>query len=233
VALRQALDLGRPRASSGDGASEAVPRAVRVLVADSRPQTRLGVRLALETAGGEVCAEAVDAVGAVELALREQPDVCLIEAGLPGGAVAATAEIVSRFTETAVVLLAAPAHASRLFAALEAGAIGFLPEDTDAAALAHALKRVAEGEAALPRKLVTELVREFRERHRGGKPPPLRDLSSRELEVLALLHEGLSTAEIARRLFVAPVTVRTHVASILRKLDVPDRRAAAELLDSR
>jgi DNA-binding NarL/FixJ family response regulator len=204
-----------------------------VLVADSRPPTRLGVRLALETAGCEVCAEAADAAGVAELALREQPDVCLIEAGLPGDAVAATAEIVSRFSDTAVVLLAGPAHESRLFAAIEAGAIGFLPEDTDPAALAHALKRVAEGEAALPRKLVAELVREFRERHRRGTLPLLRDLTSRELEVLALLHEGLSTAVIAQRLFVAPVTVRTHVASILRKLDVPDRRAAAELLDSR
>jgi DNA-binding NarL/FixJ family response regulator len=204
-----------------------------VLVADSRPPTRLGVRLALETAGCEVCAEAVDAAGAVELALREQPDVCLLEAGLPGDAVAATAEIVSGVSDTAVVLLAGPADEARLFTALEAGAAGFLPEDTDSAGLAHALRRVAEGEAALPRRLVAKLVREFRERHRRGTPAPLRALTSRELEVLALLREGLSTAEIAKRLFVAPVTVRTHVASIVRKLQVPDRRAAADLLGPR
>lgn len=209
-----------------------MPQLVRVLVADSRPPTRLGVWLALENAGCEVCAEAGDAARAIELALSEQPDICLIGAALPGDAILATAEIVSLVPSTSVVIFAGTGDTSRLFAALEAGAIGFLPEDTDSHALAHALRATAAGQAALPRTLVAQLIREFRKRHRRSSLPLLRDLTSRELEVLALLHERLSTAEISRQLFVAPVTVRTHVASILRKLQVSDRQAAANLLDA-
>ena len=221
------------RASLGDEIGvDAGPLLVRVLVADSRPPTRLGIWMALENAGCEVCAEAADAPRAVALAVLERPDVCLIEAGLPGDALVATAEIGVRVPDTSVVLFGRPADERHLFAALEAGAIGFLPEDTDSHALADALRATLEGEAALPRRLVAELIREFRRRHRRGSLPLLRDLTSRELEVLTLLHERLSTAEISRRLFVAPVTVRTHVASILRKLHVADRQAASDMLDA-
>jgi DNA-binding NarL/FixJ family response regulator len=97
------------------------------------------------------------------------------------------------------------------------------------------VRGVVEGEAALPRKLAARVVEEFRGRvHRRRLAVPQRrgvDLTSREWEVLELMRQGLSTAEIATRLFVSPVTVRTHVASVLHKLDVPDRKSALELFE--
>jgi DNA-binding NarL/FixJ family response regulator len=122
-------------------------------------------------------------------------------------------------------------------AALDAGAAGYLLKDTTAARLPYAVRGVAEGEAALSRKLTARVLDEFRGRaQRRRLPLPHQhgvDLTSREWEVLELMRQELSTAEIAKRLFVSPVTVRTHVAALLRKLNVPDRRAAIELLEDR
>ena len=118
-----------------------------------------------------------------------------------------------------------------LFAALEVGACGYLTKSTDPERLAFALKRVSEGEAPLPRTLVARLIEEFQERYRRSRT--LHNLTEREKEVLELLDEGLGTAEIAARLFVARVTVRTHIASILKKLGVPDREAAVRAVGGR
>ena len=94
-----------------------------------------------------------------------------------------------------------------------------------------------EGEAALPRALVARVVDEFRERGRRRRLPLTKqkgvELTSREWEVLELMREDLTTAEIAERLFVSPVTVRSHIAAVLKKLRVPDRKAALKLLDER
>ena len=138
--------------------------------------------------------------------------------------------------EAVVVMLTVSQEDEDLFDALEAGAIGYLLKDTSPLRLPEALRAVLRGEAALPPHLVTKVVSEFRQRRRrrrvslpGRKPV---DLTDREREVLAMMRDGLTTAEMADRLFVAPVTIRTHVAAILRKLRVPDRRAAVELLGS-
>jgi DNA-binding NarL/FixJ family response regulator len=120
-----------------------------------------------------------------------------------------------------------------LFAALEAGACGYLTKDTDLERLAIALKRVPDGEGALPRKLVAKLIEEFQDRDRRRRMPPFHNLTGREVEVLELLTQGLKTAEIADRLFVARVTVRTHIASILKKLGVADRQAAVRVFTKR
>jgi two-component system nitrate/nitrite response regulator NarL len=202
-----------------------------VLVADASSATRSALRRGLETetAGCTVCAEASDAPETVDTALRERPDVCLIDPVLPGGGIDAAAAIVGELPDTAVVMLGDAPSDAELFAALEAGASGYLPKGIAPERLAVALHRLRAGEAALSRMLVTRLVAEFRRR----RSPQLRCLTSRELEVLELLCQGLRTAEIAARLFVARVTVRTHIAAILRKLDVPDREAAIRLLDER
>src|SRR5919106_6081910 len=114
------------------------------------------------------------------------------------------------------------------------GASGYLLKDMDPDRLAAALKGVLEGEAALPRHLVGRLVDEFRTREGKRRLPIFKQrgssLTSREWEVLQFLREGMSTAQIAKRLFVTPVTVRTHVSSVLKKLQVPDRQAAVRLL---
>ena len=205
----------------------------RVLVADDHPMTRVGVRLALERGGFEVCAEADDATSAVEAAERDRPDVCLLDIQMPGGGIRAAEEISRKVPEAAIVMLTVSRRDSDLFDALRAGASGYLLKDTDPERLPFALRGVLAGEAALPRNLVALLIDEFRER--GRRRPLLKKrgvtLTDREWEVLDLMSQGLTTFEIADRLFIEPVTVRTHVSAILKKLRVSSREAALQLLE--
>jgi two-component system nitrate/nitrite response regulator NarL len=192
---------------------------------------RLGVRLALESDHCLVCAEASDVSAAVEAALRVRPDLCLLDADLPGGGIAAVAEISSKLSRTRVVVFADSGMEADLFSALRAGASGYLFKDIDLARLPVTLRRVLEGEPALPRALVGRLIAELRSREEGRRLAIRYELTRRELEVLELLSEKLTTAEIAKRLFVAKVTVRTHIASILKKLGVQDRESAIRLVE--
>lgn len=206
----------------------------RVLIADDHAATRAGVRSALEGHGFVLCAEAADAPGAVEAARRERPAICLLDIHMPGGGLLAAAEIAHALPETAIVMLTVSRDDEHLFAALRVGAVGYLLKDTDPDRLPLALTGIINGEAAIPRVLVARLVEEFRGRGRRRRSSLLgqdAQLTRREWDVLELLREGTSTAEIAERLFISRVTVRTHVASILRKLRVPDRKAAIKLLD--
>jgi DNA-binding NarL/FixJ family response regulator len=207
---------------------------VRVVIADDHPPTRAGVRAALERAGFDICGEAATAQGAIELALRERPDVCLLDIHMPGGGIAAAAAISAALPATAVVALTVSQDDEDLFGAIKAGARGYLLKTTDPVRLPYALTGVLAGEAALPRQLVARLLAEFR--GRSGRRLHLRgrngvDLTSREWQVLEHLKEGLTTKEIGQRLFISPATVRTHIASILHKMDVPSRAAAVQLLD--
>ena len=209
----------------------------RVLIADDHPPTRAGIRSALEAAGMEVCADVADAGAAIDAAVREKPDVCLLDIHMPGSGIKAAAEIASRLPDTAVVMLTISRNDDDLFDSLRAGASGYLLKDIDPARLPLALEGVLRGEAALPRALTARLVEAFRQRGRRRRLQ-LRgergvDLTSREWEVLELMRDGLTTAEIAERLFVARVTVRRHVGSILRKLHVSTRAEAVERLSER
>jgi DNA-binding NarL/FixJ family response regulator len=206
-----------------------------VVLADDHPPVRAGVRVALERDGFVICAEAADGPGAVEAALRHHPDIVLMDINMPGNGIAATKEIARQLPETAIVMLTVSSADADLFDALCAGARGYLLKDIDPARLPQALRGVLDGEAALPRHLVALVIDEFRERRRHKRLPLAKergvDLTEREWEVLELLRQGLSTAEIGERLFIAPVTVRTHVSAILKKLHVPDRDAAVKLLE--
>lgn len=210
---------------------------IRVLLADDHAPTRAGVRQVLEGDGFLVCAEVASGPAAVEAALAEEPDVCLLDIRMPGGGIAAASEIARALPNTAIVMLTVSRDDADLFDALRAGACGYLLKDVDRAELPAALRGALAGEAPLPANLVARLIEEFRERGRRKrlllKKNPGVQLRNREWEVLELLREGLSTAEIAQRLFIAEVTVRTHVSSILRKLRVPDREAAVQLLEER
>jgi DNA-binding NarL/FixJ family response regulator len=203
--------------------------AVRVVVADAEPALREGVRLALENGRFAVCAEARSATAAVRAVKEHRPDLCLVDVALPGGGVAAVAEMRSAVPDTAVVVLTSSADEELLLGALEAGARGYLVKDIAPARLPGALEAVMRGEVALPRSLVAPLVTEYR---KGSSPAPPRIargralLTKRELEVLALLREGLHTREIGLRLAISQVTVRRHISTILAKLGVSDRAAA-------
>ena len=203
-------------------------------MADDHPPLRASVRRALEEHGFEVCAEVANAADSVAAAERERPDLCLLDVHMPGNGIAAAARIAARLPETAIVMLTVSDSDEDLFGALRAGVQGYLLKDMDPARLAFALEDVLAGEAALPRALVARVLDEFRARRRrrrlllpGGRGSTLTD---REWETLVLLAEGLSTAEAAERLLVAPVTVRRHAASIVKKLNVPDRRSLLQLL---
>ena len=211
------------------------PDRVRIVIADDHVPTRRGVRAALEDAGFEVCADVGSAAAAVREALAHDPEVVLLDVHMPGGGIAAAAEISEQRPNAQIVMLTASRDDGDLFDALRAGASGYLLKDTDPDRLGHALRGVLAGEAALPRALVARVVEEFRERGRRRRIPVLRrlnvDLTDREWGVLELLREELPTKEIAVRLQISEVTVRRHVGAILKKLQVADRAAALRLLD--
>jgi DNA-binding NarL/FixJ family response regulator len=198
---------------------------VTVLVAMAHALFRTGVRDVLETHGFVVCAEAATGHEAIARSTATKPRICLVDVELPGGGIHAAGEIARRLPATAVVMLAAVENDQDLFDSLVAGADGYLLKDAAPDHLARALWGVVSGEAALPRALVTRLVREFRDR--GRRRPGLgASLTEREWEVLEFIGQGRSTSDMARSLAVSPVTVRSHVSSLMKKLDVTSRAEA-------
>lgn len=206
---------------------------LRVVIADDHLPTRTGVREALEGDSCIVVAEAGTAGEAVDAAREHAPDVCLLDINMPGSGIAAAAEITLTVPDVAVVMLTASRDDEDLFAALRAGASGYLLKDMDPARLEPALRGVLAGEAVLPRWLVLKVVDQLRATPRRRILLPNRstaaELTEREAEILDLMAGGRSTQEIADRLFLAQVTVRTHISAILRKLRVRDRKAAVRL----
>jgi DNA-binding NarL/FixJ family response regulator len=211
-------------------------RRPRVLIAADHVTTRADLRLALERDGLVVSAEEDTGPGAVAAALRDPPDLCLVEVRVPGGGIEAAAAIRAHLPRTEVVMLSASGSDNDVFAALQAGASGYLLKEMDPARLAPTLVGVLRGEAALPRELTARLIREFRARTRRAPAGLVRrgenELTRREWEVLDCLCAGLATRAIAAQLFISQTTVRRHVASILRKLEVASREAAVELVRS-
>lgn len=205
------------------------------MIADDHPPQRLGVKAALEAGGFEVVAEAGDAAGAYEAAVEHKPDVALLDIHMPGNGISAAAKIAEHLPDTAVVMLTVSRNDQDLFDALRVGASGYLLKDIDPDELPKALEGVLRGEAAIPRTLVTRLMEEFRAPNRKRRLPVMGrkgvDLTSKEWEVLDLMREGHSTADMAERLFVSPVTIRTHVSQILKKLRVKSRAEALKLLE--
>ena len=208
---------------------------VRCLVADDHPLTRAGIRIALEGRGFTVCAEAGDADEAVTVAEREQPEICLLDVIMPGNGIRAAERIRELVPRTIIVMLTAADDDETLFDSLRAGAVGFLPKDMALDRLPEALRGALLGEAAIPRLVTARILSEF---HRRGalltsdNRRTLGSLTSRETDVLQLLGQGLGTADIALRLYLSQATIRSHVASVMRKLGVGNRAALRELLDA-
>jgi DNA-binding NarL/FixJ family response regulator len=203
-----------------------------VLIADAYAPARTGVRHAL--AGKfTVVGEAKDADEAVALAMRERPDLCLVEVVLPGGGVKTARQLAASLRGTAVVMLTLSTSEDDFLDSLRAGVAGYLLKDLDPSRLPHALEGVLAGESAMPRRLLPRLMEEFRhsssrrlvvDRRRGPS------LTAREWEVADLLREGLPTSQIAARLAVSPVTVRRHLSAVNAKLGTTGRADALRLL---
>jgi DNA-binding NarL/FixJ family response regulator len=210
----------------------------RILIADDHAPTRAEVRKVLEgDPRFEVCAETSDAAGAVHAALQERPDLCLLDVRMPGGGLSAAWEISARLPRTKIVMLTVSAEDADLFAALRAGAEGYLLKTMSFAFLPDALQSVRTGEAAIPASLVARLLQRFRAREPRRRQlmeiGAAERLTSREWEVLELLVQGRSTADIASGLVITTSAVRAHIAAIVRKLEVPDRAAAIALFQDR
>jgi len=203
------------------------------VLADDHATARLGVRVALEDGGFQVVAEAVDAPSAVAAALEHRPDLCLLDVYMPGGGIAAAAELTEALPDMPIVMLSVSETNDDLFDAIRAGACGYLLKDTDPQRLPFALRAVLDGEAPLPRVLTARLITEFRrhgrERRIADADGSLVTLSERESEILELLRTELTTKQVAERLGISPVTVRRHVSEALRKLRVSDRGEALRL----
>jgi DNA-binding NarL/FixJ family response regulator len=206
-----------------------------VLIADDHAPTREEVRRVLENDGRfAVCATAADASEAVWAAIQQQPDVSLLDIRMPGSGLAAAWEIAARLPHAKIVMLTVSDEDRDLFAALRAGADGYLLKTMDLTRLPDELQGVCAGEAAMPRALVARVLEEFHGREPRWRSPVRREsagrrLTSREWEVLELLAQGRSTAKIADMLVLSSSAVRVHITSIVRKLRVANRDAAAEL----
>jgi len=214
-------------------------RPLRALIADDHAPSREDIRLALErNERFSVCASVADAAEAIQAAIRERPDVCLLDIRMPGNGLAAAWEIAARLPQAKIVMLTVSDDDTDLFTALRAGADGYLLKTMNLRRLPDALEGVLSGEAAIPRALVAHVleqlcVHEPRWRQPVTDGSPGQRLTSREWEVLALLAQQQSTGEIARRLMLSRVAVRVHIAAIVRKLGVRDRAAAIELFRAR
>lgn len=200
----------------------------RVLLADDQALVRSGLRLILELADVEVVGEAADGAEAAALAGELTPDVVLMDVRMPGvDGIEGTRRIVDAGLPTRVLVLTTFDVDEHVYEALMAGAAGFLLKDASAAELVRAVERTAAGDTAMAPSVLRRMVDRFLE----GRPPSeaepepvgLRALSPREREVLALIAAGLTNQEITDRLVVSPATVKTHVRSILAKLDARDR----------
>jgi DNA-binding NarL/FixJ family response regulator len=207
---------------------------IRVLLAAAHQATLAGLRLALVDGPFDLVAEVTDTAAATAAARRERPDVCLLDADIPGGATEATSAIARHLPSAAIVVLASERDGEAMLDAVRAGAVGYLLKDMDPGRLRFAVQGVAEGEAAIPRTLMTRVITEYRLRERGLRLPvgagEEAELTPREWDVLSLLADGASTRDMATRLGVADVTVRRHVSAVLAKLRVPDREGAVRLL---
>jgi DNA-binding NarL/FixJ family response regulator len=206
---------------------------IKVVIADDHTRMRGTVRRALESGGCLVCGEAATADEAVALVRQHAPDVALLDIHMPGSGIRAAREVARDFPGTVVVMLTQSAEDDDLFDSVRAGASGYLLKSAAPADLPAALRAVLAGEAAMPPQLVARILNEFkapRARFSLRRPSAVDRLSAREREVMSLLAEGKSTQDVAQHLFLSPTTIRVHVSTVLRKLQVKDRASAFELL---
>ena len=205
-----------------------------ILIVDDHPLTRSALAALLGQHGFSVVGEAADGEAAIEQARELRPDLVLLDLSMPG---MNGLEALPRLREAAptaeVVVLTASGTEENLLGAIRGGAAGYLLKSEPPERLVEFLRGVANGEAALSGAVARRLLETVRSTGglETGVPDSIAEvLSAREVEVLLLLDERLETDEVAKRLFISEHTVRSHVKSVLRKLDVSSRREALDKL---
>jgi DNA-binding NarL/FixJ family response regulator len=198
---------------------------MRILIADDHGIVRSGLRLLLDRQPDmEVVAEAADGAEAVELALRERPDLCILDVGMPRlTGLQATREIKAQAPEMTVLILSMHRDERYLFEALKAGASGYVLKTVANRDLIEACRATMRGEPFLYPAAVRALVRDYLDRASRGEATPEDPLSPRELEVVKLIAEGMTSEEIAEQLFISKKTVDRHRANVLEKLGMRNR----------
>jgi DNA-binding NarL/FixJ family response regulator len=202
---------------------------IRVLLADDQRLVRSGFRMILRADPElEVVGEAGDGVEAIALAQKLRPDVVLMDVRMPRvDGIEATRQITAMSEPPRVLVLTTFDLDEYVYAALRAGASGFLLKDAPEEQLAVAIRIAADGGALFSPGVTKRLIERFASLEWDGAPPPQLDvLTAREVEVLRMMARGLSNSEIAAELVVSDHTVKTHVARVLAKLDLRDRTQA-------
>jgi two-component system NarL family response regulator len=205
-----------------------------ILIVDDHPLTREALAALLEQNGFEVAGQAADGETAVRQAGVLGPDLILLDLSMPGmNGLEALPQLRAAAPAAEVVVLTASGTEENLLGAIRGGAAGYLLKSEPPERIVEFLRGVARGEAALSGSVARRLLETVRET--GGRETGIPDsiaaaLTAREVEILLLLDDRLETDEIAKRLFISEHTVRSHVKSILRKLDVSSRRDAVEKL---
>jgi len=208
---------------------------IRVLLVDDEELVRFGLRTVLEAAGDfEVVGEAGDGAAGVKAARELRPDVVLTDIRMPGtDGLTATKQILALPDPPQVAVLTTFHLDEYVYAALAAGAAGFLLKDTPPREIAAAVRAVADGTATLSPAVTAALIDSYVDRRAAPRKAEaqrrIAELSDREREVLQLLGSGQSNAELARTLYVSEATVKTYVSRLLTKLDLTNRTQAAIL----
>ena len=203
---------------------------LRVLLVDDHEVVRLGIRALLnQSEGFEVVGEASNARESIELTAEIMPDIVLMDIRLPGmSGIEACEEITQKNKDVKVVMLTSYAEDEMLFAAIRAGASGYLLKQISSEDLIRSLNSVARGDAALLDPIVTQRIfQEIRRAVKEEEASAFAVLSQQEKHVLMLVSEGKTNREIAKSLFLGEGTVRNYVSSILSKLGTSNRAEAA------
>jgi len=201
---------------------------VRVLIAEDHPLFREGMRGRLDrVADVAVVGEAASGDEAVELAQKLEPDVILMDIKMPGlNGIEATREIQRANPQIGILVLTMFEDDDSVFAAMRAGAKGYLLKDSGGEGVVHAIRAVASGEAVFGPGVAERIIGYFSAPRAAAPQRAFPELTEREEEILSLVAQGKSNREIARQLFVSLKTVRNHVSNILLKLQVADRAQA-------
>ena len=204
---------------------------IRVLIVDDEELVRTGLRMILDAEPDvTVVGDAVDGQEALTQVDRLGPDVVLMDIRMPRmDGLEATRRLCAEGRRARVVVLTTFDLDEHVYAALSAGASGFLLKDAPASQLLHAIRVAMAGDALLAPSVTRRLISRFADGPPASRPEPPADLTVRETEVLTLMAQGLSNAEIAAHLVVGEATVKTHVARVLAKLGVRDRVQAVVL----